>query len=391
MNLTRDSELISAGVGVCTMIAAAIAGSFLMMQNPRHTAAAGERSEPLPACDTSHDGQHDFDFNFGVWKTHVSRLPHPFTATSWTDYDGTSVVRKIWGGRASLFELDVDGPAGHIEGAGLRLYHPQTCQWSLHWTSSRDGEPQPPMYGQFAAGRGEFFDHEVIEGRNVLVRNGFSDIKPDSARFEQAFSVDGGRTWTVNWVMTFARATEHEATAGKAEAPQNKSGGSGASDGGAVVPGQHDFDFAFGTWKTHIKRQKDPLSGSNDWVEYNGTHTIRSVWNGRANLGELEADGPAGHIEAVSPRYFDPQTHLWRVSYGSQRDGSLSSPLIGEFKSGRGEFYGEDTYKGRVVLVREIYTPLDATNRKLEVAYSADGGKSWETIHIMTDTLVRRP
>jgi hypothetical protein len=391
MKLTRDSKFIAPGVYFRTMIATAVAVSLLSTQLVRQRAAAAAPSQQLPVCETSGRGQHDFDFNFGVWKTHVSRLLQPFGAASWTDYDGMAVVSKIWGGRASLFELEVDGPAGHIEGAGLRLYNPQSCQWSLHWTSSRDGEPQPTMYGQFVKGRGEFFDHEVIDGRNVLVRNAFSDIKPDSARFEQAFSVDGGHTWEKNWVMTFARAPAGEAAARTAGAPQNQSGGSATPPDRAVVPGQRDFDFAFGKWRTHIKRLRRPLSGSNDWVEYQGTHTIRKIWDGRANLGELEADGPEGHIEALSPRYFDPQTHLWQVSYGSPRDGTLSSPLVGEFKNGRGEFYGQDTYEGRAVLVREIYSPIDATTRELEVAYSADGGKSWETNWTMIDTLVRRP
>jgi hypothetical protein len=374
------------------VVAVPVSSAFGVQQTP--APAAG--SESLPARGVSGGGQHDFDFNFGVWKTHVSRLLDPFGGRNRVEYDGTSVVSKVWGGRASLFELEVDGPAGHIEGVGLRLYNPQSGQWNLHWTSSRDGQPQPTMYGRFVGGEGEFFDHEVVDGHNVLVRNTFSDIKPDSARFEQAYSTDGGRSWEANWIMTFARASDREAAVRTAGAAQHEpqepaASGDAGTDGAAVEPGQHDFDFAFGTWRTHVRRLKDPLSGSNDWVEYDGTHTIRKVWNGRANLGELEADGPAGHIEAVSPRYFDPQTHLWRVSYGSPRDGSLTSPLVGQFKNGLGEFYGQETYKGREILVREIYSPIDASTRRLAVAYSADGGRSWETNWIMTDTRVSGP
>jgi hypothetical protein len=319
-------------------------------------------------------------------------LLHPLSASpTRAEYDGTSVVSKIWGGRANIFELEVDGAAGHIEGAGLRLYNPQSRQWSLNWTSSSDGQLQPVMYGQFIQGRGEFFDHEVVDGKNVLVRNTFSDITPDSSRFEQAYSADGGRTWEANWIMTFARASVGDAAARTTEAPEHQASRRSAPGGASGEPGQHDFDFAFGTWKTHIRRLKDPLSGSNDWVEYDGTHTVRQVWNGRANLGELEADGQAGHVEALSTRYFNPQTHLWSVSYGTPRVGSLSRALVGEFKNGRGEFYGEETFKERVVLVREVYTPVDARTRKLEVAYSPDGGKSWETNWIMTDRLIRHP
>ena len=80
---------------------------------------------------TERDGQHDLDFELGAWKTHVSRLPHPLTgSTTWVDYEGTSVVRKVWNGRANLVELEADGPGGHFEGLNLRLYNPQSHQWS---------------------------------------------------------------------------------------------------------------------------------------------------------------------------------------------------------------------------------------------------------------------
>lgn len=152
------------------------------------------------------DGQHDFDFHFGTWKTHVSRLVHPLTDDrTWTDYDGTSVVRKVWNGRASLLELDVQGPAGHIEGVGLRLYNPHSHQWNLNWTNSSVGMLDGAMIGEFKDGRGLFYSTENQDGRNILVRNGFSDITPDSSRFEQAFSVDGGKNWETNWIMTFTR------------------------------------------------------------------------------------------------------------------------------------------------------------------------------------------
>jgi len=149
-------------------------------------------SSPTPPPGKERDGQHDFDFNIGTWKTHVSRLAHPLTGSKqWVEYDGTSVVSKVWNGRASLIELDVSGPAGHIEGAGLRLYDPETHQWSLNWANSSDGVINKPMIGEFNNGRGEFFDQEDLAGRAILARNSFSDITPNSSRFEQAFSHDG--------------------------------------------------------------------------------------------------------------------------------------------------------------------------------------------------------
>lgn len=150
--------------------------------------------------------------------------------------------------------------------------------------------------------------------------------------------------------------------------------------------GQHAFDAAIGEWHTHIERLLKPLTGSTQWVEYEGTHTIHKIWDGRANVGELRVEGPAGRIEAMSPRLYNPQSHQWSVSYANPRDGVLSRPFYGEFKNGRGEFYGQDTLDGKSILVREIYTTLTPASRHLEVAYSQDGGRTWETNWKMTDT-----
>jgi len=166
------------------------------------------RAEPSSsAAEAERDGSHDFDFHFGRWITHISILKDPLTGSrTWNQYDGVSNVTKVWGGRASLFELEASGPGGKIEGAGLRLYNPKSRQWNLNWASSSDGTLETPMIGGFKDGRGIFYDQETYKGRAIYVRNGFSDIKPDSSRFEQAFSDDGGKTWETNWVMTFKRA-----------------------------------------------------------------------------------------------------------------------------------------------------------------------------------------
>src|SRR5580698_8096546 len=114
-----------------------------------------------------HDGQHDFDFEIGTWKTHVARLLHPLTgSTVWGQYDGTSVVSKVWNGRANLVELEAEGPQGHLELASLRLYNPESHQWSLNVASSRGGSLGVPTMGEFKQGRGEFLDQETFNPRH---------------------------------------------------------------------------------------------------------------------------------------------------------------------------------------------------------------------------------
>jgi hypothetical protein len=155
---------------------------------------------------SARDGQHDFDFEIGTWKTHLKRLLHPLTGSNeWAEYEGTSIVRKVWNGRANLVELSVDGPNGHFDGLSLRLYNPESHQWSLNFANIKSGTLTEPMIGEFKNGRGEFFDQEDFNGRAILVRFVISAINDHSCRFEQAFSDDGGKTWEVNWIATDTR------------------------------------------------------------------------------------------------------------------------------------------------------------------------------------------
>lgn len=155
------------------------------------------------------DGQKDFDFEIGTWKTRLKRLQNPLSgSTTWVEYEGTTVVRKVWGGRANLVELVAEGPAGRFEGLSLRLYDPETRQWSLNFASARGGGMAAPTIGGFKNGKGEFYNQETYKGRAIFVRFVISDITADSCRFEQAFSEDGGKTWEVNWIAVDTRVRE---------------------------------------------------------------------------------------------------------------------------------------------------------------------------------------
>src|SRR3984957_14216277 len=112
--------------------AALLVATLLLTLQPLGGANLQQTSTQAPR-----DGQHDFDFEIGTWNTHISRLQHPLTgSTTWVEYHGTSVVRKIWDGRANMVELEVDSPGSHIEGISLRLYNPQSHQWSLNFANS---------------------------------------------------------------------------------------------------------------------------------------------------------------------------------------------------------------------------------------------------------------
>ncbi|HWN06274.1 MAG TPA: hypothetical protein VNO53_03840 [Steroidobacteraceae bacterium] len=152
------------------------------------------------------DGRTDFDFEVGRWRTQVKRLRKPLSGSmEWVDYEGTSIVHRFLDGGANLVELSVSGPAGRIEGVSLRLYHPEGRQWSVHYAGAADGELTAPLYGRFEGGRGEFLGDDTFGGRPIRVRFVISQVDADTARFEQAFSTDGGKTWEVNWIATDTR------------------------------------------------------------------------------------------------------------------------------------------------------------------------------------------
>ena len=195
---------------VCLTVIYSLAGALGCLSQP--PVAFSQTSTPqvnAQSTNSVRDGQHDFDFEIGTWKTHLRRLLNPLTgSTTWVEYDGTTVVRKVLNGRANLVELVVDGPAGRFEGLSLRLYNPQSRQWSLNFANAKSGVLAQPTIGEFKNGRGEFFDQETFNGRAILVRFVISDITPNSCRFEQAFSDDGGKTWEVNWIATDTRVKD---------------------------------------------------------------------------------------------------------------------------------------------------------------------------------------
>lgn len=160
----------------------------------------------FPALAQTRDGQRDFDFEIGTWKTHLRRLQRPLSgSTTWVEYEGTTVVSKVMDGRANLVELKVEGLAGRIEGMSLRLYNPQSRQWSLNFVNLSDGTLAVPTIGEFKDGRGEFYNQETFNGRAILVRFVIIKVTNDQYRFEQSFSDDGGKTWELNWIAVDTR------------------------------------------------------------------------------------------------------------------------------------------------------------------------------------------
>ena len=144
----------------------------------------------------------------------------------------------------------------------------------------------------------------------------------------------------------------------------------------AMRDGRHDFDFNIGVWQTHIMRTLDPFASTSESVELNGTVTVRKVWDGKAELEEIEADGPKGHWEGLTLFLYNPTAHQWSQSFANSKVGILSSN-IGEFKDGRVMLIGQDTVNDKMILVKAVWSDIKPDSHQYEESFSNDGGTTW--------------
>jgi hypothetical protein len=164
-----------------------------------------------------------------------------------------------------------------------------------------------------------------------------------------------------------------------AASAQDKQTAKGKKDTPSQFDHQHDFDWEIGDWTVHLSRLLHALTGSKSWVEFEGTAHVRKIWNGRANLLELELNGPTGHIEGLSLRLYNPQSERWSVYFATSDEGTLGTPMVGQFQSGSGEFSDRELFQGKMVDLHFVFSNVTEKSFHGEQSFSADGSKSWET------------
>jgi hypothetical protein len=151
--------------------------------------------------------------------------------------------------------------------------------------------------------------------------------------------------------------------------------------------GSRDFDPLVGSWKYHLKRRLRPLTGSTTWIELYGTGVCYKFWDG-AQLDTIAVDGPTGHLEGLTLRTYNPESHQWRLYWANRKIGVLDPPQVGEFKDGRGEFFAQDTINGKTILIRFVWTNMMTSSPHFEQSFSDDGGKTWEVNWVTDQTRV---
>jgi hypothetical protein len=143
------------------------------------------------------------------------------------------------------------------------------------------------------------------------------------------------------------------------------------------------MDFGFGKWRTDITVSKDPFGHPDETTHMSGTKTVRSLWNGKGLIEEIEADGPSGHWEAANVFLYDPRAHQWSQNYVDSSEGRFDgAPGIGGYRDGQMEFYWQATIGGRAFLERGLWSDIKPNSHTYTVARSNDGGRTWHTSFI---------
>ena len=152
--------------------------------------------------------------------------------------------------------------------------------------------------------------------------------------------------------------------------------------------GRADFDFFVGSWNVHNRRLRERLKGSQEWEEFAGTSVARTILGGLGNTDEATFERAAGRFEGMTVRLFNPASRQWSLYWADTVSGSLQTPMIGGFVQGLGEFYAQEPFEGKQIFSRFIWSKITPSSCQWEQAFSADGGKTWETNWITDQTRV---
>ena len=148
-----------------------------------------------------------------------------------------------------------------------------------------------------------------------------------------------------------------------------------------TYPELHDFDFLVGRWHVHHLRLKERLAGNQQWDEFEGSSVLMKTMGGFGTFDDNVIELPGGAYRAMTVRVFDPKDRKWSIWWFDARtpQAAIDPPLRGGFKDGVGTFYSDDTFKGKSIRVRFIWSQITPTSAHWEQAFSPDGGKTWET------------
>jgi hypothetical protein len=305
-------------------------------------------------------GTHGFDFLVGEWRVQHRRVSA--SSGKWVEFGGTLDLRLLMGGTANIEEHDFDSPDGAYRAAGLRAYDEKSGTWSIWWLDERYPEgPLSPVRGRFANGIGTFTSDYEKDGTPMRVRFIWSDITRTSAKWQQATSADGGRTWQPNWFMSLQRE----------KLPVRP-----------AAPRKTDFTFLAGEWRVEHRYLR-----GREWAQAEGTVSHRELRDGWANVEDHLIRTATGTNRAVGLRARNPKTGAWSIWWLDSRSPShIDPPMRGRFENGTGTFLGSTTLDGKPVRVRFTWSDVTSASPRWQQDYSHDDGRTWQAVWTMRFT-----
>jgi hypothetical protein len=325
--------------------------------------AAQPEHEPAPVTlSIDLKGKHGFDFLDGEWRARHRKISG--TRHEWVSFEGTVSHRALMAGTANIEEYVLNSPDGAYRALNLRAYDQKTDTWSIWWLDQRypDGPIGPPVQGRFANGIGTFYAEYEQNGKQMRMRYIWSDITPQSARWQRAISADQGKTWESTWFIDLERSRNAAPHTGP--------------------PKRSEFAFLDGEWRVLHRYLR--AKHSQDWVEASGTVSHHEYHDGWANVEDYVIERPGGRNHAVALRSFNPKDGQWSIWWLDGRDATtIEAPMKGRFVNGIGTFDGITMLEGKPTSVRFTWSETETASPRWEQSYSYDEGRTWEKVWIM--------
>ena len=339
MTLTRRELLERISLG----------GAALTLSAPGFASAAGP--------------EQDWDWLTGNWDVLHRRLKKRLAGNDdWDEFAGKSAFWHLLGGLANVDDNLLHLPAGTYRAISLRAFDPATRKWAIWWLDGRTAEKlDPPVMGGFTGDEGEFIGTDTFDGKPIIVRFRWHEVRSKRPHWDQAFSPDGGKTWETNWRNYFTRTSTTASPIPRGDEP---------------APAEAaDWRFLVGRWR--VRNRKRLANGS--WETFDSTLHNFPVMGGLGNVGDNVFHAPSGTYRGVSVRAFDAQTKQWRSWWlDGRKPQTISSSVAGAFKDGLGTLVGEDEVDGRKVKVRSQWSRTSTKSPRWEQATSPDG-IHWDT------------
>lgn len=339
------------------------------------------RAQSPQAASQVRDGSHDFDFLYGSWIMHNRRLKPPVVSShDWAKFDSTDEARPLPGGLGNEDFYRSSYPMKGFVGMTVRLYDRATGIWRIYWIDNlkSHGDAGAPNVGRWHGNVGIFDERLRVQGRPAIDRYTWTRFGADSriaAHFEESISLDNGKTWKMIFVNDLIRSASAAPTRSAADDDPRP-------EAANVRDGSHDFDFEYGKWRMPNHRLVKRLAGSHEWADFVSCDAGGPLPGGIGDMDVFRTSYWPNFV-GMTVRTYDPQTGLWRLYWFDNRfsHGAMEAPVVGKFAGNVGVFQGKDTFDGKPITVRFIWTvnPKGAKAvAKWQQAFSTDGGKTWE-------------